>query len=466
MRKPLFLIGDDMNLYPDMRATVNDCMPATIYALEGRELNIYWDTILSTPFNIYDIPAEYRFDVVCTKGIQELNRWTYTPTSADAGITTWVLNIYYNDILIKKVSASLKTTALATGSGTCKLMVIGDSTTSAAFHLAELVTLFTGDAVTLTLTGALRGDQYDSAGAVKTTYHEGRAGWGLNDYVNTNGIFTDSPTHAGQTSGWSFDNFVRLDMSATGLIYWKLSNSSTTRTIDLYKDAARTIKVASGSRTGNGVINFTPESTYSITGSVTVTYTNDVNDGTYWLNPFFRSNVLNYTKYMSDNSLSLSTGDWVYIHLGINEILTVTDSVVLNTTLTTYINNLDTLIANIKAYSTDVNIGILQIIPPNSSQDAFGYVYSNGQTQAKYSNNRFQLCSAIKNSITSKAVSKVYYLPYGIGLDSVNNFPEVIGTPNARNVSSIMKPSNAVHPSDIGYYQLADVIAANIKGFE
>lgn len=58
-------------------------------------------------------------------------------------------------------------------------------------------------------------------------------------------------------------------------LYWKLTNSGSTRTINVYKDAAGSNLVASGSRTGDGSITLTQQNTSGISGSVTVAYTTD-----------------------------------------------------------------------------------------------------------------------------------------------------------------------------------------------
>lgn len=471
MRKPLFLEGNEMNLYPDNSAVINHCMPSTIYAVEGRELNIYWDAILSVPFDIYNIPSNYRLDVTCTKGKQEDNRWTFTPVAGDAGSVSWTLSIYYQEILIKKITATLVTKAIATGSGAAKMILLGDSTSAGGQVVAESMNIFTGDAVTFTPEGSLQMNIDDAGGTPRAVKHEGRTGWKLYDYVATDGRFIDSEIDAGQITAWSFDNFTTNDVdvsgvSTSGRVYWNLSNSSTTRTIDIFKDAARSVKVASGSRTGDGVITLTPEATYSITGSITVVYTSDVSDGEFIPNPLYRNGAFNFSKYLSDNSITLSTGDWVMIHLGINDIFAYTTDATLYPAITTYLDYLDTLITAIHAVSANIKIGVLMLIPPCAMQEAFGDDYTNNQTQKRYSRNRFLLNQAILSSITSKAVANVYALPYGSNLDSVNNFPQALSVPNARNVSSVMKNNNGLHPDEIGYYQLADVLKANIKGFE
>ena len=58
-------------------------------------------------------------------------------------------------------------------------------------------------------------------------------------------------------------------------LFWTLTNSGTTRTFNIYRDSAKTILVAHGSRTGDGAITLTADNSSGITGTITVTYTAD-----------------------------------------------------------------------------------------------------------------------------------------------------------------------------------------------
>lgn len=64
---------------------------------------------------------------------------------------------------------------------------------------------------------------------------------------------------------------------ATGYPIWYVSatNVTTTRTVNVYKDSARTQLVASGTRTGDGAITLAQANTSGLSGAVTITYTAD-----------------------------------------------------------------------------------------------------------------------------------------------------------------------------------------------
>lgn len=66
-------------------------------------------------------------------------------------------------------------------------------------------------------------------------------------------------------------------------LFWTLTNSGTTRTFNIYRDSAKTILVAHGSRTGDGAITLTADNSSGITGTITVTYTADDTDSSNYV---------------------------------------------------------------------------------------------------------------------------------------------------------------------------------------
>lgn len=77
---------------------------------------------------------------------------------------------------------------------------------------------------------------------------------------------------ASQLSDWSWTG-AALTNTNYGLLYWTLSDVGGTRTVSIYKDAAKTSLVAQGSRVGDGPITLAAQSGSGLSGSVTVAYT-------------------------------------------------------------------------------------------------------------------------------------------------------------------------------------------------
>jgi len=91
--------------------------------------------------------------------------------------------------------------------------------------------------------------------------------------------YTEAGDAASQVSGWILYGVNTLNTNA-GLLYWNLTNVTTTRTVSLYSAAAKTAGylVAQGSRTGDGAITLSAMNSSGLTGTVTVAYTIDDSD--------------------------------------------------------------------------------------------------------------------------------------------------------------------------------------------
>lgn len=91
-----------------------------------------------------------------------------------------------------------------------------------------------------------------------------------------------------------------LPNTDNGKLYYSLTNSSTTRTLNIYNDAARTQLIASGSRSGDGVLYLAVQTGYNISGWATITYTGDetgvlpcvVIEGTNWAGEYQRDIIV------------------------------------------------------------------------------------------------------------------------------------------------------------------------------
>ena len=133
-------------------------MPSKIYAVVGHECNVYLDNVIrtyargtyvATPINLYE------FTVTCANGIQQEERWTYTPTSGQTGSIPWSVTVALNGQVLGTASSTLVTSAAkATGTPSRKLLVIGDSTSDiGSTWIPELVNLCNYNCTAPTLGG-------------------------------------------------------------------------------------------------------------------------------------------------------------------------------------------------------------------------------------------------------------------------------------------------------------------------
>lgn len=84
-----------------------------------------------------------------------------------------------------------------------------------------------------------------------------------------------------QLSALSFVHATNSNTNA-GTLYWNLTDTAGTRTLNVYKDSGKTQLVATGSRVGDGVMFLHQQNNSGLGGMATVTYTaNDTNTNTF-----------------------------------------------------------------------------------------------------------------------------------------------------------------------------------------
>ena len=149
-------------------------MPPYIFGVQGRECNVYFDNL-----HLADDASEYLHDVtsVSASGIQQQERWTWTPSGA---VTSGSLVVSAHDkrtgtALVTKTAGQRAAASSAGAGSNKKVMVIGDSLVGAGIITQTLVDVAATDSMGITLLGT-RG-----AGSNK---HEGRGGWTIATYTS------------------------------------------------------------------------------------------------------------------------------------------------------------------------------------------------------------------------------------------------------------------------------------------
>lgn len=113
-------------------------LPPSIPAVVGIECNVYFDNVVLVPN-----PANFVFDSVCSKGRQQVERWTWTPSEADVGEHSFQLDVRDGE---NRVIASAKTVVkvVAANRGEGKplsVLCVGDSLTHASTYTQRLLDL-------------------------------------------------------------------------------------------------------------------------------------------------------------------------------------------------------------------------------------------------------------------------------------------------------------------------------------
>lgn len=113
-------------------------LPSVIEAVPGQETNIYFDNIVCVIH-----PSHYAFDVTCHKGVQQAERWTWTPRVDDAGDHPLTVTVRdeRNDV-IATAESTVRVVAQHAGAGrAASLLCVGDSLTHASIYTEHLLML-------------------------------------------------------------------------------------------------------------------------------------------------------------------------------------------------------------------------------------------------------------------------------------------------------------------------------------
>lgn len=146
------------------------CLPPTLHAVAGAESNVYFDNVVLA-LN----PANYAFDVICSKGRQQQERWTFTPKPEDVGEHPFVLEVRNEqNELVARGESTLRVIPADAGDGkTISLLCIGDSLTHASVYPQRLLALCEKPGnPKLTLVGS-----HGPGGMPGAVRHEGYGGW-------------------------------------------------------------------------------------------------------------------------------------------------------------------------------------------------------------------------------------------------------------------------------------------------
>lgn len=182
-------------------------------------------------------------------------------------------------------------------------------------------------------------------------------------------------------------------------------------------------------------------------------------------NPFLNPQTLDFdAAYYFANS-GVTKPDWFFINLGINDFFANTTDGGVDSNITSCLGYCDDMIESVLAASPNTKIGVCITIPPNSSQDAFGKAYNCDQTRDRYKRNNLLWANALISHYEGQENNGVYLVPIFTNLDTVYNMGLETIPVNSRSSVTYQTPigNGGVHPSDSGYWQIADIYAAFIK---
>lgn len=157
----------------DFAGKVKLILPATIYAVRGIEVNIYFDNVIQVINS-----ANYAFDVTCSAGLQLSDRWTFTPDGNEPEKIPFLLEVHdETNAVIARAHSTIHVTHSKAAPPETKItcLIIGDSLTQAAVYPQQILNRFSGPGNPhLTLVGS-RGEGLNK--------FEGYGGWTAQRYA-------------------------------------------------------------------------------------------------------------------------------------------------------------------------------------------------------------------------------------------------------------------------------------------
>lgn len=431
-----YLVAKASPIIKNRGVTIDIVLPSMIFAIEGRETNIYFQDIVYSNVRV----AQLDFDITCTKGFQNEKFWRVNPVSTDVGSYSFTLDVYFNNLKIATATATIYIVSANSSSGVSRKVIgVGDSTLSAGQPLSTLITEHSADVMTVAFNGT------QGSGSNK---HEGRSGWTISDFSTVGRTFYKY-TVSGVTTA-----------PGIGSVYSDGTNQFTVKEINItsgsgYFSFERTLGTGTSSASGS-------LSKIAGTGDVAISYSAwSTTPG----NPFWVSGSLNFGAYLTNNSITLSSSDWVFIHLGINDVTNYTDDLLLASQINTMITQLRTLITNMRSGISGLRVAICITIMPTISQDGFGANYGNGQTLYRHLINikawQKRLITEFDNATERTAGN--YLIAWNSIVDRENNMQKANVNANARNTTQINTYTNGVHPAQSGYDQMGDQLWAFLK---
>ncbi len=155
--------------------------------------------------------------------------------------------------------------------------------------------------------------------------------------------------------------------------------------------------------------------------------------------------------------------DFVTIALGCNDTFSATEETI-EERIDKMFGYADPLVAGIHAARADTEIGIVSLVPPAGTQDAFGQNYRCGQTRWQYRRNQHRVVERMMAKYGGREAEHIYFVPAYLNLDTMNGYPTRAAPAFAHATAKVARLSNGVHPAKGGYYQMGDSIYAWIRG--
>ena len=409
-------------------------LPPALYAVEGRECNVYFDNLLLTDATGLSLDVE----TTIRGGAQQNERFTVIPEKGGEG--SWSLTLFDQRAWEPEETGECRFYVAPANAGegrTLKVMVIGDSLTSGGVMTQTLLDCAENDPMKIQLIGTRgRGENL----------HEGRGGWSVSNYVTEGLVYYGFSVSGVEVAPAINSATYRVDGTVFRVQETKLTNGKGTivcqRLSGPVPEGSGTMVKTEKQMTGDEEISYSSLS--RISG-----------------NPFWFDGKVDFAAYLDLHKLERP--DWVFILLGTNDIFRWRNDADALKQCAESFAGLDRLIASIQQ-SGVTHIGLMLLPRPSRYQDSFGSSYGTGQTRDRNKRNTLLWAKEMIATYGNREDEGLVIVPVNTAWDSENNANWSAAAPaNSRTDRKISRQNNAVHPSPAGYRQLGDALWAFLK---
>lgn len=449
-----FVTEEELHYLPKGSNAPSVCIGSKLYAIVGDTLQVFYNSIIE------GYSEEYVIRVQCNKGKCFPRFWEFTPTISDIGETSFIVSIYYLDgTLIEEKEVRLIIKEASNPIESKNILCVGDSTMQSGQIPIEASRRFKGtpgiastpeplELLNLNFVGRLKNTD-------KTVGWEGTGGWTFSTYLSKNG-----------NSGFRFDvsdannlnigDVYQVDYSGGYYRFWLGEINVTEGTGNIFGGFYTTPDSdgqADSRIPQNGVMN-----RVSGNGQESITYTARTKESymPFWNYGTDQWDIQQYVEKYCDGKV-----DYIIILLGINDLI---GRDAFSTNFLGIIDRAKTLLRNIHSQLPNTKV-LLSTLAPVSLFGGIGSNYGSSGLSGQYSANGFNRKVYEFNKELFKMEEDIEFNEYVTVVNAHAQFDAYTGYPWTEkhivtrydeNASKEYVQTNAVHPSNSGYWMISD----------
>lgn len=436
----------------EVKTLCNIIISKTIYAIVGDTLQIYFDSIIDSQNKVI-------IKVSGGKGRTYNRYWEYTPTSSDIGTTTITFSAYdFDGNILENKEVSLITKNPTNSSK--NILNIGDSLMMQGQIPIELSRRLKGTNGLATSPSHLNLSSFNVVGRMKnddgSVGWEGTGGWTFSSYNGT-GI-TSVRFYVSGVNNISVGDIIQIHATnSTGYYRFQIAEVNVTSGVGnircIFYNTPYNSNFLNETASNGDIKNTSNVVIYQYTSLSLESYQ------PFWDTESNSFNITNYVDAYCDGKV-----DYVYILLGTNSIFSkdVFDN------FESIINDCKTLIRNIHTQLPNVVI-LLSTEIFQSQNSGLALSYGTNNTFGRYTrtglNHMYlEYNKALINEFDNSNYPYVKVLNTHAQFDSKYAFPMSEKNVNTRCTQKEVIDTNGSHPSNVGYWQIADAEFRAILG--